>query len=105
MSQPVQRLSDARRAELLGFYRDMQRLLPDLAQLMDASGVIEALRIEDYRVLHDCGVFIQDGVFLSAVDSGDEAHPGVVFLSGVFPWIDSGWLDLPVANDPLFAAS
>ena len=105
MSQPVQRLSGIRRAELIRFYRQMQRLQPEFAQLIAVSDIIEALQTENYRYLHDSAVFVQDDAFLPDSDADDTKNGRAVFLEGVFCWIDSAWLDLPVANDPVFAVA
>lgn len=105
MSQPVQRLSDIRRAELIRFYRQMQCLQPDLAESIAVADIIEALQIENYRYLHDSAVFMQNDVFLPESDVDDTKNGRLLFLEGVFCWIDSGWLDLPVANEPVFVVA
>lgn len=102
MSKPVQRLSEIRRAELIRFYRQMQRLQPDLSESIAVPDIIEALQTENYRYLHDSAVFMQNDAFLPAPDVDDTKNGRLVFLECALSWIDSGWLDLPVANDPVF---
>lgn len=103
MSQPVQRLSDIRRAELIRFYREMQRLQPDVAEAINVPGIIQALQTEDYWYLHRNVVFMQNDAFPEKVCTLDEL-PGTrpLLLRGFSFLTYQDWTDLPVANDPAF---
>lgn len=106
MSQPVQRLSDIRRAELIRFYREMLRIQPDLAESIAVPDIIEALQTENYRYLHDSAVFMQNDAFPEKVCALDDLEGGrPQFMRGFSFLTYEEWADLPVANDPLFAAS
>jgi hypothetical protein len=107
MSERVRRLSDRRLGELQRLFADLQRLCPELSSVVDAAVILAALQAEDYRALHDFGVFIQNDVFedVTAVDDsllGDTP----VFLPGVMTLTFADWIErFPVANDPLFVVS
>jgi hypothetical protein len=116
MSQSVQRLSDVRLAELRRLFADLERLFadlerlcPDLADSIDTPAIVEALRTEDYRYLHDACVFSQHDAFPpeSPPDDGlDEVRFGFpILLKGISPITWTGWLeDLPAVNAPVFVA-
>jgi len=103
MSQPVQRLSEIRRAELIRFYRQMQRLQPDLSELIAVPDIIEALQTENYRYLHSSAVFMQNDAFPDKVCALDDLPGSRPQILGKFSFLTyEEWADLPVANDPVF---
>ena len=109
MSQPVQRLSDLRLAELRRLFAEVERLCPDLADSLDTPAIVEALRTEDYRYLHDTCIFMQHDAFPpeSSPDDGlDEVRSGFpILLKGVSPITWTGWFEYwSAANDPAFVA-
>ena len=108
MSQPVQRLSDLRLAELRRLFAELERLCPDLADSLDTPAIVKALRTEDYRYLHDACVFSQHDAFPpeSKPDGLEGERLGFpILLKGISPITWTGWLEDRIAvNDPVVVA-
>ncbi len=106
MPAPVQRLTEIRRAELIRFYREMQRIQPDMAELIEAADIIEALQVENYRYLHDSAVFMQNDAFPETVCTLDHLSGRRPLVLGGFSCVTyEEWTEFPVANAAVFAVA